>query len=387
MPYGTNSRRDFLAMAATTAGAGMLPSLGAAAPASGAEGQDAGSKARPAGRARQLFKPEFRFGLGGVPIGNEFEVVTDADAYKTLEASWAAGVRYYDVSPWYGLGSAERRFGQFLHNQPRDSYLLSTKVGKLLKASPNNKSKEYFPFANSPNNLVFDYTADGVRRSIEDSLQRMGIDRIDVVFVHDISPDNKYLPRPWQEEFAIALKGAFPALSKMRDEGIIKAWGIGVNTPEPIIRVIQESDPDVCLLASQYSLIDHKNALDKVFPVARQHGVGFVVGSALNAGFITGSPRYNYGDERWKIPPGHIAKRDKLRAVANQFGVDLRTAALQFSSAPDLAYALIVGAHTEAQALANASSMKDTVPPAFWAELKRQGLIEQGAPVPQAKQA
>jgi D-threo-aldose 1-dehydrogenase len=369
-------------MAATGAGAGLLPSLGAAAPASGAA-----SRERQAGRAKQLFKPEYRFGLGGVPIGNEFEVVTDADAYKTLEASWAAGVRYYDVSPWYGLGSAERRFGQFLHNQPRDSYLLSTKVGKLLKAAPKNQSKELFPFANSPNNLIFDYTADGVRRSIEDSLQRMGIDRIDVVFVHDISPDNKYLPRPWQEEFEIAKKGAFPALSKMRDEGIIKAWGIGVNTPEPILRVIQESDPDVCLLASQYSLIDHKNALDKVFPVARQHGVGFVVGSALNAGFISGSPRYNYGDERWKIPPEHIAKRDKLRAVANQFGVDLRTAALQFSSAPDVAYALIVGAHTEAQALANASSMKDTVPPAFWAELKRQGLIEQNAPVPQAKQA
>jgi D-threo-aldose 1-dehydrogenase len=341
----------------------------------------------PNSRARDLFQPEFRFGLGGVPIGNEFEVVTDAGAQRTLEASWTAGVRYYDVSPWYGLGSAERRFGQFLHNQPRDSYLLSTKVGKLLKASPNNKSKELFPFANSPNNLIFDYTADGVRRSIEDSLQRLGVDRIDVVFVHDISPDNKYLPRPWEEEFAIALKGAFPALSKMRDEGIIKAWGIGVNTPEPIIRTIRESDPDVCLLASQYSLIDHKNALNEVFPVAREHGVGFVVGSALNAGFISGSPRYNYGDERWTIPPEHIAKRDKLRAVANQFGVDLRTAALQFSAAPDVAYALIVGAHTEAQALANASSMKDTVPPDFWAELKRQGLIEQNAPVPQAKQA
>jgi D-threo-aldose 1-dehydrogenase len=390
MPQGIKNRRDFLAMAATSAGAGMLPSLGAAAPASGAaegQGSGAGSSPRQGGRAKQLFKPEYRFGLGGVPIGNEFEVVTDADAYKTLEASWAAGVRYYDVSPWYGLGSAERRFGNFLHNQPRDSYLLSSKVGKLLKASPNNKSKELFPFANSPNNLVFDYTADGVRRSIEDSLQRLGVDHIDVVFVHDISPDNKYLPRPWQEEFEIAKKGAFPALSRMRDEGIIKAWGIGVNTPEPIIRAIQESDPDVCLLASQYSLIDHKTALDKVFPVARQHGVGFVVGSALNAGFISGGARYNYGDERWKIPPEHIAKRDKLRAVANQFGVDLRTAALQFSAAPDLAYALIVGAHTEAQALANASSMKDTVPPAFWAELKRQGLIEQNAPVPQAKQA
>jgi D-threo-aldose 1-dehydrogenase len=286
------------------------------------------------------------------------------------------------MAPWYGLGLAERRYGEFLHNQPRGSYLISTKVGKLLKASPRNNSKELFPFGNSPNNVVFDYTADGVRRSIEDSLQRLGIDHIDVVFVHDLSSDNMLLPKPWPEEFAVALKGAFPALSQMRDDGTIKAWGIGVNTPEPILRVMQESDPDVCLLASQYSLIDHANALNNVFPVARQRGVSFVVGSSLNAGFISGSPRYNYGKNSWNISQEHLAKREKLRAVANQFGVDLRTAALQFSAAPDVVVSLVVGAHTEAQALANATSMKATIPQAFWAELKRQNLIDQNAPVP-----
>ena len=137
------------------------------------------------GRANQIFKPEFHLGLGGVPLGNEFEVVTDEGAMKTMEASWSAGVRYFDVSPWYGLGLAERRYGAFLHKQQRDSYLISTKVGKLLKAAPRNNSKELFPYANSPNNVVFDYTADGVRRSLEDSLQRLGIDHIDVVFVHE----------------------------------------------------------------------------------------------------------------------------------------------------------------------------------------------------------
>jgi D-threo-aldose 1-dehydrogenase len=169
----------------------------------------------------------------------------------------------------------------------------------------------------------------------------------------------------------------------MRDEGVIKAWGIGVNTPEPILRVMQESDPDVCLLASQYSLIDHANALNNVFPVARQIGVSFVVGSSLNAGFISGSSRYNYGKNNWNISQEHLAKRDRLRAVANRFGVDIRTAALQFSAAPDVAVSLMVGAHTEAQALANASSMKVTIPQAFWAELKRQNLIEQNAAVPE----
>jgi D-threo-aldose 1-dehydrogenase len=334
--------------------------------------------ARPT-RAEHIFKPEYRFGLGGVPLGNEFEVVTDADADATLQASWDAGVRYFDVSPWYGLGLAERRYGRFLHNRPRDSYLLSTKVGKLLNASPQNDSKALFPYAGSPNNVLFDYTADGVKRSIEDSLQRL---RIDIVFVHDLSPDNKLLPRPWTEEFATALKGAFPALSKMRDEGVIRAWGVGVNCPEPILRVIRESDPDVCLLASQYSLVDHEHALEYVFPVAREHGVGFVVGSALNAGFIAGSPRFNYGDQRWDIPPERIARRDRLRAVADRFGVDLRTAALQFSAAPDVAVALIVGAHTAEQALFNASAMTAMVPPGFWDELKDQGLIAAEAAVP-----
>jgi D-threo-aldose 1-dehydrogenase len=379
MRLPTNSRREFLALATGTAGTLALPSL-----ASAANGPNAGGNAMAnEGRAKQIFRSEFRFGLGGVPIGNEFEVVTDDEAMKTLEASWKAGVRYLDVSPWYGLGLAERRFGMFLHNQPRDSYLISTKVGKLLKAAPRNNSKELFPYGNSPNNVVFDYTADGVRRSIEDSLQRLGIDRIDVVFVHDISSDNVLLPRPWPEEFAVALKGAFPALSQMRDEGIIKAWGIGVNTPEPILRVMQESDPDVCLLASQYSLVDHANALNNIFPVARERGVGFVVGSSLNAGFISGSPRFNYGQNSWNISKENLAKRERLRAAANRFGVDLRTAALQFSAAPDVAVSLIVGAHTEAQALANATSMKATIPQAFWAELKRQNLIEQNAPVPE----
>jgi D-threo-aldose 1-dehydrogenase len=379
MSMSNNSRRDFLGLASAAATALAAPSLAAAATQPTAAG---GTGTATASRIHAIFKPQFRFGLGGVPFGNEFEVVTDEDAYKTLDAAWRAGVRYFDVSPWYGLGLAERRYGMFLHNQDRDSYLISTKVGKLLKASPRNNAQALFPYGNSPNNVTFDYTADGVRRSIEDSLQRLGIDRIDIAFVHDISSDNTLLPTPWPEQFAIALKGAFPALSRMREEGLIRGWGIGVNTPEPILRVIQESDPDVCLLASQYSLIDHANALNNVFPVARKHGVGFVVGSALNAGFISGSPRYNYGKNSWNIPPEHLAKREKLRAVANQFGVDLRTAALQFSAAPDVAASLIVGAHTEAQVLANASSMKATIPQAFWTELKRQNLIEQNAPVP-----
>jgi D-threo-aldose 1-dehydrogenase len=325
------------------------------------------------------YKPPFRFAMGGVPLGNEFGFVTDKEAYATIEAAWDAGVRYYDTAPWYGLGLAERRYGNFLHNKNRSEYVLSTKVGKLLKASKTAKNREYFPFSASPNDVVYDYTASGVRRSIEDSLQRLGIDSIDIAFVHDLSADNKYLPTSWPEQFAIAQKGAFPELTRMREEGLIKGWGIGVNTPEPIMRLFEVADPDVCLLASQYSLIDHKNALDKVFPAARARKVSFVAGSALNAGFISGSPRYNYGKDSYKIPPAFIEKRKRLREVAGNHGVDLRTAALQFSAAPDVVAALVVGCRSEEQIIKDYTSMQTKIPAEFWAELKAQNLIERNA--------
>ncbi|QJD94426.1 aldo/keto reductase [Mucilaginibacter robiniae] len=319
-------------------------------------------------------------GLGGVAIGNEFEYVSDEEAYSTLQAAWQAGVRYFDVSPWYGLGLAERRYGHFLHNQNREDYFISSKVGKLLKASKNNKGAEYFPEAHSPNNVVFDYSAEGVRRSVEDSLQRLGIDSLDIVFVHDLSPDNKLLEGKWLEHFAIAEKGAFPELTRMREEGLIKGWGLGVNSPEPILKTIQVAQPDVFLLASQYSLIDHKNALNQVFPEIKKNNMALVMGSNLNAGFLSGSERYNY-DPSKPIPTEYIAKRDKLREISQKHNVDLRTASLQFALYPDVAISVIPGAHTAAQVMANVQSLKVEIPEDFWQELKQQRLIEENAPV------
>jgi len=168
----------------------------------------------------------------------------------------------------------------------------------------------------------------------------------------------------------------------MREEGIIKGWGVGVNTPEPILRVLEVADPDVCLLASQYSLIDHSNALNNVFPAVRAKNASLVIGSSLNAGFISGSPRYNYGKNSYLIPPAFIEKRRRLREVAANHGVDLRTAALRFSAAPDVAAALVVGVSREQQVLEDFTSMQTRIPPGFWAELKSQNLIEQNAPTP-----
>jgi D-threo-aldose 1-dehydrogenase len=381
-----NTRREFLSIAITgsavAAAETLLPRASSAYQITDMRMEGSSVEQNGGSANNGHYKPPFRFAMGGVPLGNEFEFVTDEEANATIEAAWNAGIRYYDMAPWYGLGLAERRYGNFLHNKHRSEYVLSTKVGKLLKASTTAKNKDYFPFSPSPNDVVYDYTASGVRRSIEDSLQRLGIDRIDIAFVHDISPDNKYLPTPWQEQFAIAQKGAFPELTRMREEGLIKGWGIGVNTPEPILRLLEVADPDVCLLASQYSLVDHKNALNQVFPAARAKKVSFVVGSSLNAGFLSGSPRYNYGKESYKIPPAFIEKRRRLREVADKYGVDLRTAALQFSAAPDVAAALVVGCRSQQQILADYTSMQTKTPTEFWAELKVQNLIEQNARVP-----
>jgi D-threo-aldose 1-dehydrogenase len=380
------SRREFLNLAmkgsALTAAAALMP--GGALAARNADEKEATNAGENAVNTfpQGHYKPPFKFGMGGVPLGNEFSIVTDEDANAILEAAWSAGVRYYDVSPWYGLGLAERRFGYFLHNKKRSDYIISSKVGKLLKASKTAHNRDLFPFSSSPNDVVFDYTAPGIRRSIEDSLQRLGIDSIDIAFVHDLSPDNKLLPTPWDEQFKIATTGAFPELTRMREEGIIKGWGLGVNRPEPILQVLEVADPDVCLLASQYSLIDHKNALNNVFPAVRQKNVSLVIGSSLNAGFISGSPRYNYGKDSYKIPAAYIEKRKKLRDIAANHGVDLRTAALQFSAAPDVAAALVVGVSRERQILEDYTSMQTKIPAEFWADLKSQNLIEQNAPTP-----
>jgi D-threo-aldose 1-dehydrogenase len=318
--------------------------------------------------------------MGGVSIGNEFEPVSDEEANKTLKTAWQEGIRYYDVAPWYGLGLSERRFGYFLHNKPREEYVISSKVGKLLRASKNVvPEKGPFPFSPSPNEVIFDYSASGIRRSIEDSLQRLGIDSLDIAYVHDLSPDNPLFKKgEWLEHFKVAEKGAFPELTKMKEEGIIKGWGLGVNTPQPILKVLEVAKPDIFLFAAQYSLIDHDNAIENIFPKIRENNASLVMGSNLNAGYISGSERYNYGD---KIPDFAIQKRNKLREIAKDHNVNLRTAALQFASFPDVAAAIVPGMHTPDQVRENVKSMNTKIPMDFWHELKAEKLIHEKAPV------
>ncbi len=333
--------------------------------------------------ARQRYHPPHDFGLGGVAIGNEFQFATDEQAEATLAAAWDAGVRYFDVSPWYGLGLAERRFGRFLARKPRGEFVISSKVGKLLRASRDHDAKRYFRFTTSPNTPHFDYTADGVLRSIEDSLQRLGLDRLDIVFVHDLSPDNPYLPDDWEALWPVAERGAFPALTRLREEGVIDGWGMGVNCPQPILRCLEVADSDVHLLASQYSLIDHADAVEQVFPNAREAGVSFVMGSALNAGFLGGAPRYNYGEDNTLIAADTRERLQRLRTIAAGHGVDPVAASLQFAQAPDVAASLIVGTASPTHLLADHAALRAKIPAAFWQALRADGILHPDAPVPE----
>lgn len=325
----------------------------------------------------QNFKPKQSFGLGGVAIGNAFRQTTDQQAQESMQAAWDAGVRYFDTSPWYGLGLSERRFGHFLHNQKREDYILSTKIGRLLKAS--KEVPETMWVNPSPFQYEYDYTAEGARRSVEDSLQRLGIENIDIVFIHDLSPDNGDMKDNWKDYFKIAEKGAMPELTRMREEGLIKAWGLGVNTIEPILKTLEVADPDIFLSATRYSLIDHEEALNHLFPPCLERSVSIVAGAPLNSGFLAGIDRYNYSTN---IPPAFLEKRQKINQIALRHGVDVRTAALQFCAAPEVVSAVIPGTRDPGQAKENVASMKVKLPGAFWEEMKLEKLIAPDAPTP-----
>ncbi|MCD0488058.1 aldo/keto reductase [Pedobacter sp. MC2016-14] len=330
-------------------------------------------------KSHKRFRPKYKSGFGGVAIGNGFHENPNIECLQAVEAAWNAGVRYYDTSPWYGLGTSERRLGLFLKDKPADEYTLSTKVGRILDPKENFDVTQAIWKGKMNFGYKYDYTASGVRRSVEDSLQRLGVSSIDIVYIHDLSPDNGDMKQDWLKYFEIAQKGAMPELTKMREEGLIKAWGFGVNTVEPILKAMEVADPDIFLSACQYSLIHHVDDLNKVFPKAAEKDISIVVGAPLCAGFLSGKDRYLYGGD---FPTGVKEKLAALKKVADRHKVDLRTAALQFCAAPDVVSGVIPGAHTVEQATENAASFSTVIPADFWAELKKEKLIAANAPIP-----
>lgn len=325
----------------------------------------------------EIIAEEHALGLGGVAIGTAFEKITDGNAHKILETAWNEGIRYYDTSPWYGLTKSERRFGDFLKHKNRADFLFSTKVGRLFTEVPEEEVPP--TMWKAPLNFDFkhDYSEDAIKRSIEESLKRTSLGHIDIVYVHDLSEDQVGDRYPYFLEQA--RKGAFKTLSKLRDEGIIKAWGMGVNKIEPILDCLESADPDVCLSATQYSILEHEDAVDRLLPAVKKAGIKLVSGAGYNSGYIAGRERYNYKDV---IPKGMEEKRKKIVETAEKYNVDIVHAALQFVLAADEFVSIIPGASTSSQVVDNVNGWKTQIPQEFWLDLKKQGIIYEKAQIP-----
>ncbi len=314
-------------------------------------------------------------GMGGAPLGNLGHAIDDAVAHATVEAAWSAGVRHFDTAPHYGAGLSEHRMGHVLRYKPRDAFTLSSKVGRMLAPVASvPEFAEGFQHGLSFERRV-DYTADGARRSIEDSLQRLGMSRLDIVYIHDCAPD--WLGDAWEEQFAIAMRGAAPALTRLREEGVIGGWGFGVNVVEPCLRALAQSDPNVFLMAGRYTLLDHA-ALGELLPRCVARGAKVVIGGPYNSGLLAGGTTFNYE----AAAPEMAARAQALGTACARHGVDLKAAALQFCAAHPAVAAVIPGARTTGELEQNVAMMAQLVPAALWAELKAAGLLPEAAPTP-----
>ncbi|MCX2184154.1 aldo/keto reductase [Streptomyces sp. SKN60] len=324
-----------------------------------------------------------RLGFGTAPLGNMFRAIPDAEALATVEAAWDRGIRFYDTAPFYGAGLAEERLGQVLAGKPRDAFVLSTKVGRVILDEHETAARELgekgglFEHGN-PNRIVHEWTAEATERSIEDSLKRLGTDRLDIVWVHDIAQD--FHGDLWLSKFEEARTGAFRVLSRLRDEGVIKAWGLGVNKTEPIelTLALDEPQPDGFLLAGRYTLLDHEHALERLLPMAQEQGVDMVVGGPYSSGILAGGTHFEY-----QQAPAEIVERvGKLKALTERHGVSIKAAALQFSLAHPVAAAVIPGATRPSRIAEDTAALNETVPAAFWTDLRAAGLVSPAAPLP-----
>ncbi|KTT40807.1 D-threo-aldose 1-dehydrogenase, partial [Pseudomonas oryzihabitans] len=272
-------------------------------------------------------------------------------------------------------GLSERRFAEVLADKPRDDFVLCSKVGRLLE--PADQPENAPPFVNElPFKRVLDYSADGARRSIEDSLERLKTDRLDLVWIHDLSED-QHGPA-WRDYFAQAMQGAAKALTAMREEGLIMGWGLGVNLVEPCRLALEQSDPDAFLLAGRYSLLDHREALDTLFPECERRGVGIVVGGPFNSGLLAGGKHYNYAEAE----PALRRKVELIEGVCQDHGVDIRAAALQFCLAHPTVAATIPGSSKPERARQNTELLRAPIPAAFWRNLREIGVLPEDAPTP-----
>ena len=318
-------------------------------------------------------------GFGSAPLGNYLRPLSEEECDQTLSAAWDSGARYFDTAPLYGLGLSEMRVGRLLAKRPRQDFIVATKVGRLLLPCEKEEVNGLF-FVETPQvRFVYDYSYDGIMRSYEESLKRLGLDRVEILYVHDVCA----LVHGGREASEARIRelidtGGWRALTELRDSGAVLAIGAGVNEWEPCARLLELVDPDLFLLAGRYTLLE-QTPLDTLFPQCEKRGVGIVIGGPYNSGILAGGTTWNYA----AAPADVVARAEALKAVCRTHGVTLPAAALQFVLAHPLVTSVIPGGQTVKETKQNAAVLDERIPAAFWRELKEKKLLHPRAPTPQ----
>jgi D-threo-aldose 1-dehydrogenase len=324
-------------------------------------------------------------GFGAAPIGNLYRALSESEAQATLAAAWEAGIRYYDTAPLYGLGLSETRLNHFLRGKRRSDYLLSTKIGRLMKVSAPEDRTGIGKFFDTPSRQeVYDYSYDGVMRSLEQSLERLGIDSVDILFAHDLDVFTHGTAEARDQRIGELMakgKGGYGALLRLREQKVIKAFGAGINEWQSSEILARQGDFDLFLLAGRYTLLEQE-ALESFMPLCMERGIGIVIGGAFNSGVLATGARpgafYNYGPAPQPILD-RVASMEKLCSTK---GVKLAEAALRFVLAHPTVVSVVAGMSRPEEVALNIRTIEAKIPTELWAELKGQGHVRKHAPVP-----
>lgn len=319
-------------------------------------------------------------GFGAAPLGNLFRAITEEEAQATLQRAWDAGVRYFDTAPLYGLGLSETRINHFLRGKPRGDYVISTKIGRLFRATTPGKRDGFGKWFDVPSrNEIYDYSYDGVMRSLEFSLERLGIDHVDILYAHDLDVFTHKSQEVLDGYLSTFMSGGYKALLTLRDQGVIKAFGTGINEWEPCRWLLDRGDFDIFLLAGRYTLLEQASLAGFMDP-ALARGVGVVIGGPYNSGVLATGPRpgahYNYD----LAPQWVLDRAGALKAVCDAHNVRLVDAAFQFPLRHKAVVSVIPGGQTESEMTSNLSAATAVIPDALWDDLRSQGLIDRDCP-------
>ena len=319
-------------------------------------------------------------GFGTAPLGNLYRAITEADAQAALEAAWATGCRYFDTAPLYGLGLSETRLNRFLIGRRREDYVLSTKVGRLLEACAPEQRTGIGKFFDTPSRReVYDYSYDGVMRSFEISLERLGVDSVDILYGHDIDLFNHGSQAVLEAKLNEFISSGYYALLSLRDQGAIKAFGAGLNEWQACQWLAERGDFDLFLLAGRYTLLEQE-ALETFLPLCERRGIGIVLGGPYNSGILASGPKpgahYNYDP----APPEILDRVARIEAVCKRHGVRLIEAALQFPLLHPAVVSVIPGGQSAAEVESNRAVLQKDIPADLWQDLKAEGLLRADAP-------